>query len=195
MQMWFSEYHTVNVKLDVRIEEQLFSGKSEYQKIDVFKSYEFGKMAALDGEIVFSDADEFIYDEMVTHVPMAVHPNAKKILIIGGGDGGVAKELIKYPFVEKIDVVETDKMFVDVCRKFFPEVACGLEGKRIDNPNTHGTGCTLSSAIASNLAKGRDLETSVKYAKNYISGALAAMLDLGKGSGPMDHAFAIEGEY
>ena len=74
MQMWFSEYHTVNVKLDVRIEEQLFSGKSEYQKIDVFKSYEFGKMAALDGEIVFSDADEFIYDEMVTHVPMAVHP-------------------------------------------------------------------------------------------------------------------------
>ena len=70
-----------------------------------------------------------------------------------------------------------------------------FQGKRIDNPNTHGTGCTLSSAIASNLAKGRDLETSVQYAKNYISGALAAMLDLGKGSGPMNHAFAIEGEY
>ena len=68
-------------------------------------------------------------------------------------------------------------------------------GKRIDNPNTHGTGCTLSSAIASNLAKGYDLHTSVKYAKNYISGALAAMLDLGKGSGPMNHAFAIDGEY
>ena len=70
-----------------------------------------------------------------------------------------------------------------------------FHGKRIDNPNTHGPGCTLSSAIASNLAKGRDLETSVRYAKNYISGALAAMLDLGKGSGPMNHAFAIEGEY
>ena len=70
-----------------------------------------------------------------------------------------------------------------------------FHGKRIDNPNTHGTGCTLSSAIASNLAKGRDLETSVRYAKNYISGALAAMLDLGKGSGPMNHAFAVEGEY
>ena len=132
MQMWFSEYHTVNVKLDVRIEEQLFSGKSEYQKIDVFKSYEFGKMAALDGEIVFSDADEFIYDEMVTHVPMAVHPNAKKILIIGGGDGGVAKELIKYPFVEKIDVVETDKMFVDVCAEMFPDIAQGLKDERVN---------------------------------------------------------------
>ena len=68
-------------------------------------------------------------------------------------------------------------------------------GKRIDNPNTHGTGCTLSSAIASNLAKGYDLTTSVKYAKNYISGALAAGLNLGKGSGPMNHAFAIKGEY
>ena len=68
-------------------------------------------------------------------------------------------------------------------------------GKRIDNPNTHGTGCTLSSAIASNLAKGYSLDLSVQYAKNYISGALSAMLDLGRGSGPMNHAFAIKGDY
>ncbi len=70
-----------------------------------------------------------------------------------------------------------------------------FEGKRINNPNTHGTGCTLSSAIASNLAKGMDLDTAVEKAKNYISGALSAMLDLGAGSGPMNHAFAIKGEY
>ena len=75
------------------------------------------------------------------------------------------------------------------------EQATWFMGKRIDNPNTHGTGCTLSSAIASNLAKGYDLKTSVKYAKNYISGALAAGLNLGKGSGAMNHAFAIKGEY
>ena len=68
-------------------------------------------------------------------------------------------------------------------------------GKRIDNPNTHGTGCTLSSAIASNLAKGFDMDASVERAKAYISGALGAMLDLGKGSGPMNHAFDITGEY
>ena len=66
-----------------------------------------------------------------------------------------------------------------------------FRGKRIDNPNTHGTGCTLSSAIASNLAKGKSLEESVRSAKNYLSSALAAMLDLGKGSGPMNHAFAL----
>ena len=70
-----------------------------------------------------------------------------------------------------------------------------FEGKRINNPNTHGTGCTLSSAIASNLAKGYDLETSVQRAKDYISGALAAMLDLGQGSGPMNHAFDLKGEF
>ena len=70
-----------------------------------------------------------------------------------------------------------------------------FQGKRINNPNTHGTGCTLSSAIASNLAKGFDLDTSVERAKKYISGALAAMLDFGKGSGPMDHGFAIKNEF
>ncbi len=70
-----------------------------------------------------------------------------------------------------------------------------FRGRRIDNPNTHGTGCTLSSAIASNLAKGYDLDTSVERAKAYISGALAAMLDLGKGSGPMNHMFALKGEF
>ena len=70
-----------------------------------------------------------------------------------------------------------------------------FDGKRIDNPNTHGTGCTLSSAIASNLAKGYDLQTAVERAKEYISGALAAMLDLGSGSGPMDHGFAIKNEF
>lgn len=70
-----------------------------------------------------------------------------------------------------------------------------FRGKRIDNPNTHGTGCTLSSAIASNLAKGCDLDTAVQLAKEYISGALAAMLDLGKGSGPMDHGFDLTSRF
>ena len=70
-----------------------------------------------------------------------------------------------------------------------------FSGKRIDNPNTHGTGCTLSSAIASNLAKGYDLETSIQKAKNYISGALSAMLDLGQGSGPMNHAFDLNSHF
>ena len=131
MEIWFSELHTDNVKLSVRLEKQLFFGESEYQRIDVFDSEEFGKFISLDGEIVFSEKDEFIYDEMVTHVPMAVHPNVRDVLIIGGGDGGVAKELLQYASVERIDVVETDEMFVDVCRRFFPELACALDDPRV----------------------------------------------------------------
>ena len=131
MEFWFSELHTGNVKLSVRIEKQLFSRESEYQRIDVFDSEEFGKFISLDGEIVFSEKDEFIYDEMVTHVPMAVHPHVKNVLIIGGGDGGVAKELLQYKSIESIDVVETDRMFVDVCREYFPEVACALDDERV----------------------------------------------------------------
>ena len=81
-----------------------------------------------------------------------------------------------------------DLLWRDGCGKWF-------RGKRIANPNTHGTGCTLSSAIASNLAKGHDLDASVERAKAYISGCLSAMLDLGHGSGPMDHMFALKGEF
>ena len=132
MELWYSEFHTGNVKLSVRINRQLFSGESEFQRIDVFESEEFGRFVALDGEIVFSDKDEFIYDEMVTHVPMTVHPNVKNVLIIGGGDGGVARELIHYPQSESIDVVETDKMFVDVCAEMFPDIAQGLKDERVN---------------------------------------------------------------
>ena len=132
MEMWFSELHTSNVKLSMRIEKQLFSGVSDYQRIDVLESDEFGKFLALDGEILFSEKDEFIYDEMVTHVPMSVHPNVEKVLIIGGGDGGVAKELIQYNNIKRIDVVEPDEMFVEVCRKHFPELACGLDDERVN---------------------------------------------------------------
>ena len=81
-----------------------------------------------------------------------------------------------------------DLLWRNGCGKWF-------RGRRIDNPNTHGTGCTLSSAIASNLAKGYPLDTAVERAKAYISGCLSAMLDLGKGSGPMDHMFALRGEF
>ena len=132
MELWYSEFHTGNVKLSVRINRQLFSGESEFQRIDVFESEEFGRFVALDGEIVFSDKDEFIYDEMVTHVPMTVHPNVKNVLIIGGGDGGVARELIHYPQIESIDVVESDKMFVDVCAEMFPDIAQGLKDERVN---------------------------------------------------------------
>ena len=130
-EIWFSDVQTDNVKLNIRLDKQLFSAISEYQRIDVFQSPAFGRFVALDGDVIFSEADEFIYNEMVTHVPMAVHPHVKKVLIIGGGDGGVAREYTAYPEIEEIDVVEPDEQFVEVCREYFPEAAKGFEDSRV----------------------------------------------------------------
>ena len=131
MEFWFSELHSPQVKFDIRVEKQLFSGNSEYQRIDVFESPEFGKFLTLNGSVIFSEQDCFIYNEMVVHVPMSVHPDVKKVLIIGGGDGGVSKELLQYESIETIDIVEQDAMFVEVCREYFPDTAEGLEDERV----------------------------------------------------------------
>ena len=88
MELWFSDYHTEKVKVSVKVQKQLFGLQTEFQRIDVFDSDEFGRFLSADGSIVFSEKDEFIYDEMVTHVPMAVHPHVKNVLIIGGGTAG-----------------------------------------------------------------------------------------------------------
>ena len=132
MELWFSDYHTDQVKVSVKVEKQLFGEETDFQRIDVFESKEFGRFLSSDGSIVFSEKDEFVYDEMIVHVPMAVHPEVKKVLVIGGGDGGVARELSYYSEVEQIDVVEPDRVFVDVCKEFFPDNACGLEDERVN---------------------------------------------------------------
>ena len=113
MELWFSDYHTEKVKVSVKVQKQLFGLQTEFQRIDVFDSDEFGRFLSADGSIVFSEKDEFIYDEMIVHVPMAVHPHVKNVLVIGGGDGGVARELGYYEEIEKIDVVEPDRAFVE----------------------------------------------------------------------------------
>ena len=132
MEFWFSERHTDNVELSIRVEKQLFSGQSDFQRIDVFDSVEFGRFLTSDGNVIFSEKDEFTYDEMIVHVPMAVHPNVKKVLVIGGGDGGVARELSHYEEIEVIDVVEPDEMFVEVCKEYFPDNSKGLDDKRVN---------------------------------------------------------------
>ena len=131
MDLWFGELHTDNVKLSIRVEQQVFHGESEFQHIDVFDSPEFGRFLTSDGSVIFSEKDEFTYDEMIVHVPMAVHPNVCRVLVLGGGDGGVARELSQYDEIEVIDVVEPDKLFVDVCCKYFPDNACGLRDSRV----------------------------------------------------------------
>ena len=131
MEMWFHDDHTDNVKLAIRVDYQVFSAQSEIQRIDVLESKEFGKILVVDGDLMLTEKDEFIYHEMISHVPMAVHPQVEKILVIGGGDGGVVRELAKYDTVEQIDVVEADPLLVEVCRKYFPQMACSLNDPRV----------------------------------------------------------------
>ena len=96
-----SEFHTPDVKHSIRVNKQLYSKQSDYQRIDIFETPEFGRVLTLDGNVMLTERDEFIYDEMIVHVPMAVHPHVKNVLVIGGGDGGVARELSYYEEIEK----------------------------------------------------------------------------------------------
>jgi spermidine synthase len=132
MELWYTDKHTNNVHFTMKVENQIASAESEYQRIDILNTVEFGKVLVLDGELMVTQKDEFIYHEMATHVPMAVHPNVKNVLVIGGGDGGTVRELTKYDTIEHIDMVEVDKMVVRMCQEYFQETACKLTDPRVD---------------------------------------------------------------
>ena len=131
MEFWFSEKHTKDVKLSIRVDKQVYSGKSDYQRIDIFDTPAFGRILVLDGYLMLTEKDEFIYHEMITHVPMAVHPTVKDVLVIGAGDGGVVRELCRYPEIERIDLVEIDEEVIETSKKFLPFTACQLENERV----------------------------------------------------------------
>ncbi len=131
MELWFSELHTPDVKISIRVDRQLYSGQSEFQRIDVYDSPEFGRFLTLDGYMMLTEKDEFIYHEMIVHVPMAVHPNVRRVLVIGAGDGGAVRELTRYVSIEHIDMVEIDRQVVEVCRQYLPQTACSFEDPRV----------------------------------------------------------------
>lgn len=131
MELWFTENHTPNVKFSIKVDRQLYSGRSEFQRIDMFDSKEFGRFLTLDGYMMLTEMDEFIYHEMITHVPMCVNPDAHDVLVIGGGDGGTVRELLRYPTIRHIDLVEIDELVVEVCRKYLPQTAGCLGDGRV----------------------------------------------------------------
>ncbi|KAK2990849.1 hypothetical protein RJ640_016167 [Escallonia rubra] len=123
--MWPGEAHSL------KVEKILFQGKSDYQDVMVFQSSTYGKVLVLDGVIQLTERDECAYQEMITHLPLCSIPNPKKVLVIGGGDGGVLREVARHSSVEQIDICEIDKMVVDVSKQFFPDVAIGYEDPRV----------------------------------------------------------------
>jgi len=131
MELWFSEKHTPHVKLSIQVDRQLYSAQSEFQRIDIFESQEFGRMLVLDGYLMLTEKDEFIYHEMLAHVPLAVNPEIRRVLVIGAGDGGVVRELTRYLSIESIDLVEIDQMVIEASRTYLPFTAGWLDDPRV----------------------------------------------------------------
>lgn len=131
MDFWFSEQHTKDVKLSIRIDRQLYSSQSEFQRIDVFDTPAFGRILVLDGYLMLTEKDEFIYHEMIVHTPMAVHPCVKNVLVIGAGDGGAVRELTRYPEIERIDLAEIDGQVIEVSKEYLPFTACKMDDPRL----------------------------------------------------------------
>ena len=131
MELWYTDEHTNDVRFSMKATVQVASKKSAVQQIDILDTPAYGRVLVLDGGLMITEKDEFIYHEMITHVPMAVNPNVKNILVIGGGDGGTVRELTKYKTIESIDLVEVDKDVVLLSKKFLPFTSCKLKDKRV----------------------------------------------------------------
>lgn len=126
MKLWLTEKQTENLGMSCRIRETLFVGQSEYQKVVVADSYEFGRMLVLDDVFQTSLFDEFIYHEMIAHVPLFSHPAPKNVLVIGGGDGGAVREVVRHAAVESVEMVEIDGMVVEASKEYLPEISSAM---------------------------------------------------------------------
>ena len=130
-ELWYTDEHTRDVRFSMKVVEQIASKKSAVQQIDIFDTSAYGRVLVLDGGLMITEKDEFIYHEMITHVPMAVHPRVRNVLVIGGGDGGTVRELTKYRTIESIDLVEVDKHVVLLAKKYLPFTSSKLKDKRV----------------------------------------------------------------
>ncbi|WP_448567307.1 polyamine aminopropyltransferase [Thalassotalea ganghwensis] len=130
--LWVEEKFQDFLGVRFKVENVLFSGKSDYQTVDVVETKGHGRMLLNDGLIMVTERDEFAYHDMITHVPLFVHPSPKKVLIIGGGDGGTAREVIRHPSIEKCVMVEIDAMVVDACKEFIPQTSKALSDDKIE---------------------------------------------------------------
>ena len=135
---WFTEIWKGQTAFSVQYSEKLFDRVSEFQRIEIFQTEGMGRVLILGGCFMVTEKDSFIYHEMLVHPAMSVLPHARKVLIIGGGDGGAVTEVVKYPEVESVTLCEIDPMVVESCREYFPEISAGLSDPRAQVVNDDG---------------------------------------------------------
>jgi len=130
--LWRQETYAQNVILKFLCKKILFSNQSPYQKVEVVETDYFGRVLLNDDIIMICEKDEFVYHEMIAHVPLFLHPNPENVLIIGGGDGGTAREVLKHPLVKICHIVEIDQMVVDACKLHIPQTAISFSHPKLD---------------------------------------------------------------
>ncbi len=130
IEQWFSENQNEDIKLSVRIKSHVFTKESKYQRIDIFDTDALGRILILDGCFMVTYKDEFMYQEMLAHPPLMAHRDPRSVLIIGGGDGGIAREVLKHD-VEKVDLVEIDEDVIQAAREYLPEMSSSFSDKRL----------------------------------------------------------------
>ncbi len=130
MELWFDELHTPNIRQGFRIKSEIEHVHSEFQDIHLFETYDFGKLLVIDGTVQTTERDEYIYHEMIVHMPMCTHPNPEKVLVIGGGDGGAAREALKHD-PKEVHVVEIDRAVVEICKMHMPSISCSYKDERV----------------------------------------------------------------
>jgi spermidine synthase len=132
MERWVEETLHRGFRIRLKADRVLFDSETEHQQLIIFENAEFGRVMMLDGVIQLATNDEFVYHEMMAHVPLFAHGRAKKALIVGGGDGGVLREALKHQRLEEVTLCEIDRSVIDLCREHFPDVSAGA----YDDPRT-----------------------------------------------------------
>ena len=131
MNLWFTEEQTAHVRLGVRVKEVLHSEETPFQKLAVIDTEQFGRVLLLDDMFQTTERDEFVYHEMIAHIAMVTHPNPWRVAVIGGGDGGAVREILKHPEVESVTLIEIDERVVEASRRFLPTISSGLDDERV----------------------------------------------------------------
>jgi len=132
LSLWIEEHHRDVLTLRYRVLRTLYSGRSDWQRIDVVETAGYGRMLFNDGLAMLSERDEFVYHEMIAHVPMFVHPEPRRVLVIGGGDGGTVREVLRHAAVEHVRLVEIDPLVLEGCRLHLPRTAAALDDPRVE---------------------------------------------------------------
>jgi len=130
MEFWFTERQTADLSLSFRVKESLWVEQTPYQRLAILDTIQYGRMLVLDGAIQTTEVDEHIYHEMLTHVPLLIHPRPRRVLVVGGGDGGTVREALKHPEVELVELVEIDERVIAAAKRFLPSISCALEDPR-----------------------------------------------------------------